>query len=161
MTIAIIGLGSNVGPRKETLLQAVSLMRDMPECQVLAYSKLYETAPISPVAQPPYLNAAVRISTGFALEGLLDELHRIENALGRTREVRWGPRTIDLDILWSDEGPIQTPRLTVPHPLLTERPFALAPLLDVAPELSPLYGSALETFHNRCGFLAVEVHWLS
>ncbi len=161
MAIAIVGLGSNMGPRKETMLRAISLMKGMPEVQVLACSKLYETVPMGPIEQSPYLNAAVRLSTGLSLERLLGELHRMEDALGRTRDVRWGPRTMDLDILWSDAGPIQTPRLTVPHPRLTERPFALAPLLDVAPELSPLYGSVLETFHNHCGFLAVEVHWQS
>jgi 2-amino-4-hydroxy-6-hydroxymethyldihydropteridine diphosphokinase len=101
---------------------------------ILARSRVYETDPVGGPEQPRFLNAAVAVSYSGEPLALLDALQAIEKELGRTRDVRWGPRTIDLDVLWTDGPPIELPRLVVPHPRLAERAFALLPLADVAPE---------------------------
>jgi 2-amino-4-hydroxy-6-hydroxymethyldihydropteridine diphosphokinase len=101
--------------------------------KLVAVSALYESAAVGP-EQPDYLNAAVRLKTKLGAEELLEELHRIEVASGRVRRERWGPRTLDLDILWILGLVLKKSGLTVPHPELPKRLFALLPLLDVAPE---------------------------
>ncbi|AKU94028.1 2-amino-4-hydroxy-6-hydroxymethyldihydropteridine pyrophosphokinase [Labilithrix luteola] len=129
----VIGLGTNLGDRLATMREAVRRIATFAD--VVSRSHVYETAPIGP-DQPDYLNAAVLVEwRGTALD-LLDELRRIEADLGRDREkeMRWGPRTMDLDMLWIDGLVVDEPRLSVPHPRMHERAFALAPLLDVAPE---------------------------
>lgn len=111
---------------------------------VLAASRVYETAPVGP-AQADFLNAAVALAWPAEPMALLGALLDIERALGRVRDVRWGPRTIDLDILWIDGVVHDEPALVVPHPHLTERDFALAPLLDVAPQaVDPRTGQRFE-----------------
>jgi 2-amino-4-hydroxy-6-hydroxymethyldihydropteridine diphosphokinase len=130
---AVVGLGSNVGDRLATLRRAVrALERRM---EIVARSRVYETEPVGP-PQPDYLNAAVRVHFGGEPLALLDVLSGIEAALGRDRasEVRWGPRTLDLDVLWIAGRRVDEERLVVPHPRLAERAFALRPLLDVAPD---------------------------
>jgi 2-amino-4-hydroxy-6-hydroxymethyldihydropteridine diphosphokinase len=97
-------------------------------------SKVYETAPVGGPPQPPFLNAAARIDYAGAPLDLLDALQGIEASLGRVRNERWGPRTIDLDILWIDGVAMESDRLVVPHPRLLERPFALRPLIDIDPD---------------------------
>lgn len=139
---AIVGLGSNLGSREAFLRVAIRLLGAHDHITVCAVSPPYVTPPLGP-PQPDYLNAAVRITTELAPLALLAHLQRVEQTLGRVREVRWGPRTIDLDVLHAFEGPIDEPGLTVPHPGLRERAFALAPLLDVAPELGPELGPVL------------------
>lgn len=144
MSTAVIGVGSNLGSR-EALIRAASRLLDAhPALALEACSPLYETAALGP-AQPDYLNAAFRVETSLAPEALLALLLRTERRLGRVRraEQRWGPRSLDLDLLWDERGPVDTPSLRLPHPGLTERSFALLPLLDVAPKLAPLYASAL------------------
>ena len=144
MPRAIVGIGGNLGARRAIFACAEALLSVMPGCSLLARSRLYETPALGPT-QPDYLNGA------FALEfkghplSLLALLRDVEQALGRMRRERWGPRTVDLDILhWSD-GAITHEQLTVPHVGLTARSFALAPLLDVAPDLAPHYAQALAT----------------
>jgi 2-amino-4-hydroxy-6-hydroxymethyldihydropteridine diphosphokinase len=137
----IIGLGSNLGERGDFLAQGVTRICALPELRLRALSRVFETPPLGP-PQPHYLNAAARFSAVCDGPSLLGQLQAIERALGRVREVHWGPRVLDLDILWSDQ-PVDTAALCVPHRHLRERTFALAPLLDVAPELTPVYGSAL------------------
>jgi 2-amino-4-hydroxy-6-hydroxymethyldihydropteridine diphosphokinase len=100
--------------------------------EVSVCSAVYESAPVGP-PQGDYLNAALRAEADLEPEALLDELLLIERQCGRERRVRWGPRTLDLDLLWIDGVRVETPRLTVPHPDLARRPFAILPLLDVAP----------------------------
>lgn len=126
----VIGLGSNLGKRQELLVSALSRMGHLGD--IAAISSLYETDAVGP-PQPPYLNAAARVSTLLEPHPLLDGLSRIEADLGRTRKARWEPRPIDLDILWSPGLIVTSHRLTVPHPELNNRRFALTPLLDVAP----------------------------
>jgi 2-amino-4-hydroxy-6-hydroxymethyldihydropteridine diphosphokinase len=129
----VIGLGSNLGDRIEHLRSAVRRLER--RVAVRGRSNVYETAPVGP-PQPDYLNAAVRIATTLTFEELLSELMAIERDHGRERDpaVRWVARTLDLDILWADGVVLTTPGLTVPHAHLTERAFALVPLLEVAPE---------------------------
>ena len=131
---AVIGLGSNLGDRLATLRSAVVAIG---QAGILrARSSVYETEALlgpSQGPQPPFLNAAVLLETGLAPETVLDELLAIERAHGRVRREKWGARTLDLDILWIDGMRVHTDRLTVPHPRLHERAFALRPLLDVVP----------------------------
>lgn len=129
----VVGLGSNLGERLEHLTEAVAHLSRAFE--VHARSAVYETDPVGP-PQPDYLNAAVRLWALAEPTDLLARLLGIERDLGRRRTSgnRWEARTIDLDVLWIDGLVLATPTLTVPHPRLTERAFALLPLLDVAPE---------------------------
>jgi 2-amino-4-hydroxy-6-hydroxymethyldihydropteridine diphosphokinase len=138
----VIGLGSNLGVRGQNLASAVQAQARLTGIAVSAVSRVYETEALGP-PQPPYLNAAVQLTTALAPEALLDALHAIENAFGRTRDVHCGPRVLDLDILWASKS-LASERLTVPHAQLLLRTFALAPLLDVAPELAPSYADALQ-----------------
>jgi len=132
----VIGLGSNLGDRATNIDTAVAELRKHGDLHVLRRSPLYETPPAGGPPQPDYLNAAVLIVTAIEARVLLHRLFEIERSLGRTRPEpeRWGPRTIDLDLLWIEGEAIAEPELTVPHPRLRERVFALRPLLDVAPD---------------------------
>jgi 2-amino-4-hydroxy-6-hydroxymethyldihydropteridine diphosphokinase len=125
----VVGLGSNLGARYATIAQAVERLGASADCRVLARSRVYESEPLGP-PQPLFLNAAVLVDSALSPEALLGAALDIERALGRVREARWGPRTIDLDLLWGPR-PVASARLTLPHPGLSERWFALAPLLDV------------------------------
>lgn len=119
--------------------EAVARLGSVPGVVVLARSHVYETAPVGGVPQPVFFNAAIRVSCTLSPAALLDQLLRIEAALGRVRgeeDVRFGPRLIDLDILWAEGVVLEGARLTIPHPRLQERAFALVPLLEVAPEAS-------------------------
>jgi 2-amino-4-hydroxy-6-hydroxymethyldihydropteridine diphosphokinase len=137
----VIGLGSNLGERGEYLARAASSITALPKLQMRALSRVFESPPLGP-PQADYLNAALRVDCDHDARALLDRLLEIERALGRVRDVRWGPRVIDLDILWGTQR-VDQPDLHVPHAHLRERAFALAPLLDVAPELTEEYASAL------------------
>jgi 2-amino-4-hydroxy-6-hydroxymethyldihydropteridine diphosphokinase len=138
MTRAYVGLGSNLGDREASLRGAVDLLDATSEIQILAVSRFRETDPVGLVDQPRFLNGAVAIDTELAAPELLDRLLAIEHELGRERGVgpRWGPRTIDLDLLLYGEETIERPGLTTPHPRLHERRFALEPLADLDPTLA-------------------------
>lgn len=129
---AVIGLGANLGERRATLEGAVRSIAKLGE--VVAVSALYETAPVGGPQQPAYLNAALRLRYGGSARELLEALLEVERATGRVRRERWGPRILDLDILWLEGVACSEPGLSVPHPRLRERAFALCPLLDVAPD---------------------------
>jgi 2-amino-4-hydroxy-6-hydroxymethyldihydropteridine diphosphokinase len=135
VTRAYVGLGANVGPREITLLRAVDLLAAADGVDVAAVSQLRETEPVGVVEQPRFLNGAVAIDTTLSARQLLDLLLETERALGRVRGERWGPRTVDLDLLVYGEETIDEPGLRVPHPRLGERRFALEPLADLDPEL--------------------------
>jgi 2-amino-4-hydroxy-6-hydroxymethyldihydropteridine diphosphokinase len=136
---AVVGLGSNLGDRLGNLRGA--LVRLGAVAPFSAVSAVYESKAVGP-PQPNYLNAAVRLSSSLLPDELLRHCLRIEDELGRRRTIRWGPRTIDLDILWVAGQVLSTPRLQVPHPELSHRPFALVPLLDVAPHATdPVTGA--------------------
>jgi 2-amino-4-hydroxy-6-hydroxymethyldihydropteridine diphosphokinase len=130
MRSVVVGLGSNLGARTAYLSAAVELLAAHPAIEVAARSCLVAT-PALTQPQPDFLNAAVRLHTALAPEALLDALLDVERALGRERRERWGARTVDLDILSIRNETIDSARLTVPHPALRDRPFALFPMLSV------------------------------
>ncbi len=135
MTVAYVGLGANLGAREETLRRALELLAAADGVSLLAVSQLRETEPVGVVDQPPFLNGAVALETTHTARELLDLLLTIEASLGRVREERWGPRTVDLDLLVYGDEVVDAPGLRVPHPHLHERRFALEPLAELAPEL--------------------------
>jgi 2-amino-4-hydroxy-6-hydroxymethyldihydropteridine diphosphokinase len=132
--IAYLGLGSNVGDREEFIEQAVFLLGKTQGIKILKRSTNYETEAEGSGDQPPFLNAAVAIMTTLSPYKLLDVAQGIEAALGRERDVEWGPRTIDVDILMYDDEIVSDDKLQIPHPLLHERIFVLKPLSDIAPD---------------------------
>ena len=144
MSVVIVGVGSNLGAREASIRSACDLLNARNGIEVRQVSAIYETAPLGP-PQPEYLNAAFRLETALSAPALLRILLRTERRLGRKRGTgpRWGPRSIDLDLLWDERGPFASSELQVPHPELGNRPFALAPLLDVVPELRSTLGSSL------------------
>ena len=129
-------MGANLGPREVTLLRAVDLLGAEPGVKVLEVSGFRETAPVGNVDQPEFLNGAMAVETSLSARELLNALLRVERELGRVRDgTRWGPRTIDLDLLVYGDEIVDEPGLEVPHPRLYERRFALEPLAELEPEL--------------------------
>lgn len=144
-TIAYIGLGSNVGDRKANCRKALELLGSAG--RVRKVSSFYRTEPVGYKDQGEFINAVAEIETDLSPQELLAACRRIEEELGRSREVRWGPRTIDLDILLYGSLKVNDhdPELTIPHPLLTDRRFALAPLAEIAPRaVHPVLGKTAE-----------------
>lgn len=143
---AVIALGGNVGDVPTTLLAAIAAIGRLPTTTLVSRSRLYDTAPVGP-EQPRYCNAAIRIHTFFGPHDLLECLLAIERSLGRerSRETRWGPRTVDLDLIVYEDLVLETEPLVLPHPRAFERAFVVAPLVDVVPEaeatLRPLLAS--------------------
>jgi 2-amino-4-hydroxy-6-hydroxymethyldihydropteridine diphosphokinase len=132
--LVTLGLGANLGDRLATLQRAVDLLADE-GVRAIASSRVWRTDPVGgPAGQPAYLNAVVRAETGLDVEDVLAAANRVETALGRTRDVRWGPRTIDIDVLLYDDLQRTDPELTIPHPRMRERAFVVLPLLDIDPE---------------------------
>ena len=129
---ALLALGSNLGDRWGFLRAAVAALPD-----VVAVSNVYETPPVGGPGQGPYLNCVVRLETLLSARALLEEARRQESEAGRERIERWGPRTLDVDVLWVDGEEVNEPDLEVPHPRMFERAFVLVPLFDVAPDLVP------------------------
>ncbi len=128
----VVGFGANLGDREQAFGRALEQLARLGE--VKALSTLYETRPVGGPPQPDYLNAAVRLETALTPQALLEALLRIELGYGRERTLRWGPRTLDLDLLFVAGECVEEPGLSVPHPRLLERAFALEPLLEVFPE---------------------------
>lgn len=128
---AYIGLGSNIGDRERYLQEAVRLLQEHPEVRVMGKSGLYETDPVGFVEQDPFLNTVVQVNTTLSAECLLELMQQAEQALGRKREIRWGPRTIDLDLLLFGDLAQDRPDLILPHPRMLERAFVLVPLIEV------------------------------
>ena len=152
MITAYIGLGANLGQPLAQVEAAAQELATLPGCQLLALSPRYASAPMGPQDQPDYVNAVAALATSLSPLALLDALQAIEQAHGRQRLVRWGARTLDLDLLLYGEQLINEPRLTVPHPGMLERSFVLVPLLDVAPTLVLADGRPLATIvasHHR------------
>ncbi|HEY7149484.1 MAG TPA: 2-amino-4-hydroxy-6-hydroxymethyldihydropteridine diphosphokinase [Gaiellaceae bacterium] len=133
---AFVGIGSNLGNRESNLGTAIELLSAEEGIEVVAVSEIRETEPVGPVEQAAFLNGALRLQTSLGPRELLERLLAVENRLGRERTERWGPRTIDLDLLLFGNEAIDEPGLTVPHPRLHERRFALEPLLDLDPALA-------------------------
>ncbi|WJT03918.1 2-amino-4-hydroxy-6-hydroxymethyldihydropteridine diphosphokinase [Leclercia adecarboxylata] len=137
MTLAYIAIGSNLASPLEQVNAAVQALGDIPHTRVVALSSFYRTPPLGPQDQPDYLNAAIALETALSAEALLDNTQRIELQQGRVRkEERWGPRTLDLDIMLFGDAQIHTERLTVPHYDMKRRSFMLWPLFEIAPDLT-------------------------
>jgi 2-amino-4-hydroxy-6-hydroxymethyldihydropteridine diphosphokinase len=158
MERAYIGLGSNLAEPLQQLRGALGALARISETRIVAVSSLYVSDPLGPPDQPRYNNAAAALDTSLAPLALLDALQTIELAQGRTRKAeRWGPRTLDLDILLFGDRLIHEPRLTVPHYHLHARAFALYPLADVAPrELRLPDGRRLADLLAACPYEGLE-----
>ncbi|MGY5958421.1 2-amino-4-hydroxy-6-hydroxymethyldihydropteridine diphosphokinase [Kosakonia sp. BK9b] len=145
MTLAYIALGSNLASPLDQVNAAIVAIGEIPQSHIVAVSSLYRTPPLGPPDQPDYLNAAVALETELAPEALLDHTQRIELQQGRVRKAeRWGPRTLDLDIMLLGELSLNTARLTVPHYDMKNRGFMLWPLFEIAPDLHFPDGASLQ-----------------
>jgi len=133
---AYVALGSNLGDSKQHLLDAMEALAALPHSEMMARSRIYRTPPWGVVDQPDFLNAVVALETSLEPHELLDALLAIERAAGRQRNgERWGPRTLDLDLLYVGDRTVNDERLNLPHPHIADRAFVLLPLHDVAPDL--------------------------
>jgi len=130
-----LGLGSNLGERAANLTEALRRLAQSPEIEVVRTSSAYETEPVGPQGQPDFLNQVAQVRVTCSARGLLAMIGRIEGEMGRVRTQRWGPRTIDLDILLYGDEIIDEPDLKIPHPQMLARAFVLVPLAEIAPEL--------------------------
>lgn len=151
MSIAVwVGLGSNLDNPVSQVSQALTELADIPQTQVIRTSSLYESEPFGPVEQDNFINAVAELITELDAHQLLDELQKIEQQHQRKREIHWGPRTLDLDILLFGQQQIATERLNVPHPYLSERNFVIYPLLEISPTLTLPDGRTLQTLAEGC-----------
>lgn len=148
MTEAWIGIGSNVGERRDFVRSAVERLRA--EVKVEAVSSLYETSPVGGPPQRSFVNAVVRVATELHPRQLLELCKEIEKKMGReSSDMRWGPRVIDLDLLLYDEMKLSEPDLEVPHPRMNERRFVLVPLLEIDPDATDPWGTRLSDYEER------------
>ncbi len=132
--IAYLSVGSNMGDREGLLKQAISLLEQFDDIRIESVSSIYETDPVGVTDQPLFLNLALKLKTSLSPQALLSKLQEVETKLDRKRVQKWGPRTIDLDILLYNSVSIQTDELTIPHPRMLERAFVLIPLCEIAPD---------------------------
>lgn len=152
MHIVYLSLGSNLNNPIEQVKMAIEEIQNTEDIQVLNCSSLYQTPPIGP-AQPDFINAVIQIATPLSPEALLRKTQAIEASHHRVREIHWGPRTLDIDLILFDEETIETENLTIPHRFMHERAFVLVPLLEIEPMLkTPQHGALktiLEGLHDR------------
>ncbi|MFM1916794.1 MAG: 2-amino-4-hydroxy-6-hydroxymethyldihydropteridine pyrophosphokinae [Actinomycetota bacterium] len=158
---AVIALGANIGNARGALLDAVQAITMLPGTQVVASSRIFRTAPVGGPDQPDYLNAITLITTELEPLELLAALQRIENEHGRERTVRWGPRTLDLDIIMFDDVRSDDPELTLPHPRAHERGFVLVPWRDADPQAMWIDGRGIDVMladveHGDCVAVSTE-----
>ncbi|MEJ8548739.1 2-amino-4-hydroxy-6-hydroxymethyldihydropteridine diphosphokinase [Brevibacillus borstelensis] len=148
MTVcAYLALGSNMGDRAENLRQAVKKLHGREGISVVRISPVYETEPVGFVDQEAFLNMAVAVETDLTPEKLLESALAVEQELGRVRTIRWGPRTIDIDVLLYGDMALDREHLTIPHPAMTERAFVLVPLRDVLEgDMLPVFNRPLDDF---------------
>jgi 2-amino-4-hydroxy-6-hydroxymethyldihydropteridine diphosphokinase len=135
MTKVYVGLGSNLGSKRENLVNAIKTIDTYEGICVIDKSGFYETAPVGGPPQPDYVNCAIELETEFEPQTLLKEFKKIERELGRKPDVRWGPRTIDLDILLYGDRIVSNHDLKIPHERMHERTFVLAPLCEISPNI--------------------------
>ncbi|KUJ82502.1 2-amino-4-hydroxy-6-hydroxymethyldihydropteridine pyrophosphokinase [Microbulbifer sp. ZGT114] len=145
-----IGLGSNLDNPEQQLSNALEAMAALPQTRVLRCSSFYLSAPVGPGDQPDYINAVAELETALEAEALLDHLQAIEARHGRERSVRWGARTLDLDILLFGRETINSQRLQVPHPRIGERNFVLLPLAELEPRLTLPEGESIQELLRHC-----------
>ncbi len=149
VTIAYVGIGSNLDGPARQVEQALLELDRLPHSRVVKRSSLYKSAPVGYASQPDFVNAVAQVETGIAAERLLAELQEIEARHGRQRSFANAPRSLDLDLLLFEKLQIKTERLTIPHPRMHERAFVLKPLVEISPEvLIPGIGSARDSLKN-------------
>jgi 2-amino-4-hydroxy-6-hydroxymethyldihydropteridine diphosphokinase len=159
VSLVYIALGSNLASPLDQVNAAIAALGEIPESRVVALSSFYRTPPLGAQDQPDYLNAAVALETALSPEALLDNTQRIELQQGRVRKAeRWGPRTLDLDIMLFGQQVLDTPRLTVPHYDMKNRGFMLWPLFEIAPELTFPDGTTLAAILKQLNS-AQPAHW--
>ncbi len=150
-----LGLGSNLGDKRGHLSAALAALGGVPGTEVRRVARSYRTAPLGPANQDWYLNTVAEIATRLTPQELLTHSQRIEEALGRVRRERWGPRAIDLDLLWFEGLPLRTESLTLPHPGAHQRSFVLVPWCELAPGLQ-LHGETLEYWRALADPLGIK-----
>ena len=163
MVLAYIGLGSNLSDKvagqildsESQLEQALSSLSEHPQVNILKLSNFYQTPAIGPGQQPDYINGAAMLETDLSPLALLDLLQAIENQQGRVRTIRWGARTLDLDILLYDQLTEDSERLTIPHPRMHERGFVLAPMADIAADLCLPTGENISELLANCSMQGI------
>lgn len=159
MTIAYISLGSNMGDKVESLKQAVTLLQSHDLIEVTKVSSIYDTDPVGYEDQDVFMNIVVEISTQLTPMELLVACQAIEQELKRVRIIRWGPRTMDLDIILYGEEVIETPTLSIPHPRMHERGFVLVPLAEIAPTVrQPIQNLTIAQLLQSVGSDGVRVY---
>ena len=148
MNIAFLHLGSNLGDRQKYLSDASMLIARLLG-KIIEYSPVYETVAWGNKDQNDFLNQAIKIQTIHSPQDLMDKIHIIEQNLGRKKEIKWGPRVIDIDIIFYEDMVIDDPGLQIPHPYLAERNFVLEPLKDIAPDfLHPVLNKTVDTLYK-------------
>ena len=135
MSIVYLSLGGNIGDVEQNFIKALNLLNSADGCEVLSVSSIYKTKPVGLVEQPDFLNICVKLYTKMQPLDTLNICKQIENELGRVRESKWGPRTIDIDILLYDNQIVNSDELAIPHSQMLERAFVLIPLAEIEPEL--------------------------
>jgi 2-amino-4-hydroxy-6-hydroxymethyldihydropteridine diphosphokinase len=149
---AYVGIGSNLQSPRDRVLEAIERMSTLETTRIVLRSQLYLTRPMGPQDQPDFINAAVGLLTQLSARDLLAGLLGIERSMGRDRQERWGPRVIDLDLLWMIDSAIDEPGLTLPHPGVSMRNFVLYPLADIAPTIKiPSVGLVLDLKRDAGG----------
>jgi 2-amino-4-hydroxy-6-hydroxymethyldihydropteridine diphosphokinase len=149
---AYVGIGSNLQSPRDRVFEAIERMSTLKTTRIVLRSQLYLTRPMGPQDQPDYVNAAVGLLTQLEPRDLLAGLLGIERAMGRERQERWGPRVIDLDLLWMIDSATDEPGLTLPHPGVSMRNFVLYPLADIAPTIKiPRVGLVLDLKRDAGG----------
>ncbi|HLD73743.1 MAG TPA: 2-amino-4-hydroxy-6-hydroxymethyldihydropteridine diphosphokinase [Bdellovibrionota bacterium] len=131
MAIVYISIGSNLGDREKYCQRAIEKVGQLPTTKLLKISSLIETDPVGKTDQPQFINGVIKIETKLSPHELLENLQKIENDLGRVRDEKWGPRTIDLDILYYDDLKVKEKNLTLPHPEINNRPFIAKVLAEI------------------------------
>lgn len=149
MKRAFIALGSNIGDRANFLERAIELLRQHPNIEIVKRSSIYETEPVGYLEQPPFLNMVIEIETSLTPVELLETVQAIERVCGRVRERKWGPRTIDLDILLYDQENIQMENLIIPHPRMWERAFVIVPLMEIDDSIIRDDGTSIKDIYER------------
>lgn len=147
--ISYISLGANLGDRLNQLQQAVEMLKAHEQITVRAVSSFYETKPVGVTDQPDFINAVVKLETSLQPMELLEAVQSVEQALGRERKEKWGPRIIDLDILLYENEVIESESLVLPHPRMTERGFVLLPLEEICPDLILPDGRSIREYREK------------
>jgi len=156
MICAFVGMGSNLEDPISQIKRGIEAMRGLPETELIAASSLYRTPPWGKQDQPDFINAVVKLKTKQTALHLMSLLFGIENAHHRTREEKWGPRTLDCDLILYGQHVIETPELTVPHPRMKTRGFVLLPLAEIAPNMQLPTGEYITDLLAHCDCIGIQ-----